>query len=47
MKYKVEGERPDGSCVDGYWFETQEDAEREVWLLRQEFPENNYWVEIE
>lgn len=46
-KYKVEGESSDGNYLDGLWFETKEDADREVWMLRQEFPENNYWVEIE
>ena len=46
-KYKVEGESSDGNYLDGLWFETKEDADREIWMLRQEFPENNYWVEIE
>lgn len=47
MKYKAEGEAADGSYLDGLWFETQEDAQREVWLLSQEFPENNYWLEVD
>lgn len=47
MKYKVEGETADGNYLDGESFETEQEADREVWALSQEFPENIYWVELE
>lgn len=45
--YKVEGESADGNYLDGESFETEQEADREVMALSQEFPENSYWVEVE
>lgn len=47
MKYKVEGESSEGNYLDGESFDTEQEANREVQALSQEFPENSYWVEIE
>lgn len=47
MKYKVEGESSEGNYLDGQSFETEQEANREVWALSQEFPENSSWVEVE
>lgn len=47
MKYKVEGESSDGNYLDGQSFDTEQEANQEVFMLSQEFPENSYWVEIE
>jgi len=47
MKYKVEGESSEGNYLDGQSFDTEQEANREVWALSQEFPENSYWVEVE
>lgn len=42
--YKVEGERPDGSYIDGLEFLYEQDALRECSSLSWEFPENDYWI---
>lgn len=47
MKYKVEGESSDGNYLDGQAFDTEQEANQEVFMLSQEFPENSYWVEME
>lgn len=47
MIYKVEGESSDGNYLDGQSFDTEQEANQEVWALSQEFPENSYWVEVE
>lgn len=47
MKYKVGGESSEGNYLDGQSFDTEQEANREVWALSQEFPESSYWVEIE
>lgn len=47
FKYKVEGESVDGNYLDGRYFDTEQEAELEVSLLKLEFPENDYWIERE
>lgn len=47
MKYKVEGESSDGNYLDGQSFDTEQEANQEVFMLSKEFPENSYWVETE
>lgn len=47
MKYKVQGESSDGNYLDGSSFDTEQEANREVWALSQDTPENSYWVEVE
>lgn len=45
FKYKVEGESAEGNYIDGQYFDTEQEAEHEVFLLKSEFPENDYWTE--
>lgn len=43
--WKVEGESPSGSYLDGDEFQTEEQANYARRMLEMEFPENVYWVD--
>lgn len=43
--WRVMGERPDGSEIEGDTFPNQQKAEHECALLLMEFPDNIYWAE--
>ncbi|WOZ57428.1 hypothetical protein [Pseudomonas phage vB_PseuGesM_254] len=43
--WKLMGERPDGSEIEGDIFASKNAAEYEGALLLMEFPANSYWIE--
>ena len=43
--YKVVGERQDGSWIEGETFDKEVSAVNEIYNLRMEFPDNEYWIE--
>ena len=45
--YFVEGESSDGNYLEGNKYYTEQEALQEVFALRCEFPNNEYWIQEE
>lgn len=43
--WQLQGERPDGSHIEGDTFKTFDEVDYEISKLSMEFPENEYWYE--